>query len=157
VLDTNILLRALINSSSASGKILALCDRRQIVPVISKPLVREHRYVLTHPSVNVRYPQLTPDVVEVALARLVYVGDVLRNVNVRFIYPRDPKDSKLIEAALAGAATHLLTYDSDLLDLPSGHDDASKRFRQRLPRLIVLKPEVFLMNSVKTSYADKGG
>jgi len=112
--------------------------------VLSKPVQQEYRYILTDPNIVDRYPQLEARKVEVALARLSFVSDVIRPIKARFVYFRDPKDAKLIELAIGGDATHLLTYDSDLLDLPAGHDEASKRFRQRLPNIEVLKPEEFL-------------
>jgi predicted nucleic acid-binding protein len=76
--------------------------------------------------------------VETAIARLRFRGDYLRRVTERFHYPRDPLDAKFIELAIAGRATHLITHDADLLDLPHGRDDAAKRFRQRLPNLEVI-------------------
>ena len=51
---------------------------------------------------------------------------------------------KLIILAIAGDASHLVTTDRDLLELPSGRGDASKRFRQRLPNTEVLTPQAFV-------------
>ena len=144
VLDTNILLRGLINAGSASGRVLDACDRRRVLMLLSRPLLAEYRAVLRYPAIVERYPELTTPKVEIVLRRLQYIGEVLRAVKVRFDYPRDPKDSKVIELAIAGRATHIVSADNDLLSLPQGRGDAARRFRQRLPATEVLGPDDFL-------------
>jgi predicted nucleic acid-binding protein len=49
-----------------------------------------------------------------------------------------------LELAIEGSASHLVTFDNDLLSLPLGHGDPAKRFRQRLPALRILRPAEFL-------------
>lgn len=144
VLDTNILVRAFINLGSNAGRIVRACEQRRVVVLLSKAVLDEYRYVLREPYVLSRYPQLDRPEIGVALERLRYVGDMYRRVRARFPYPRDPKDSHLIELAITGGATHLITTDNDLLTLPAGRDDAAKRFRQRLPHLTSLKPDAFV-------------
>jgi putative PIN family toxin of toxin-antitoxin system len=144
VLDTNILLRGLINARSASGRIVDACDRRRVLMLLSRPLLAEYRGVLTDPGIVERYPELTTPKVEIVLRRLQYVGEVLRAVKARFDDPRDPKDSKVIELAIAGDATHIVSADNDLLSLPAGRGDAARRFRQRLPGTEVLGADDFL-------------
>jgi putative PIN family toxin of toxin-antitoxin system len=144
VLDTNILVRAFINPSSDSGRILRACEARLLVPLLSSAVLREYREILGRPQLCLRYPQLNRPEIAVALERLIYVGDHYRRVRVKFDYPRDPKDTHLIELAIAGAATHLISTDDDLLSLPHARTDAGKRFRQRLPNISVAKPDDFL-------------
>lgn len=62
---------------------------------------------------------------------------------VEFVFPRDPKDAALIELAIAGRASHIISTDDDLLALMKGLDDAAKRFRQRLPNASIVTPEEF--------------
>lgn len=144
VLDTNILVRAFINLNSDSGRILKACEHRRVVPVLSKAVLDEYRFVLRDSKLLVRFPQLSEPTIAVALERLRYIGDMYRRVRTRFAYPRDPKDSHLIELAIAGGATHLISTDDDLLALNRGQDEAAKRFRQRLPNAEVVKPEEFV-------------
>ncbi len=144
ILDTNIVVRGLLNPRSDSGRILLACEDRSIVAVLSRQLLAEYRYVLADPPLVRRYPELEPKKVRTAIERLAYLGDVLRTVRTRFEYPRDPGDEKLIELAIAGQATHLITTDRDLLDLPAGRGDASHRFRQRRRGLQVVGPEQFV-------------
>lgn len=50
VLDTNILLRGLLNMRSASGRVVEACDSRVVVLLLSKPVISEYRAVLTAPQ-----------------------------------------------------------------------------------------------------------
>ncbi len=144
VLDTNILVRGLINSASDSGQILKACEDRQVVALLSKPLLSEYFFILSDPALVERYPILEAAKIKTAIERLTYVGDLLRAIRVRFPFPRDPKDEKLICLAIAGRATHLITTDRDLLDLSAGRDVSANRFRQRLPGLAILTPDQFV-------------
>jgi putative PIN family toxin of toxin-antitoxin system len=144
VLDTNILVRELINRRSDSGRILHACENRRAVALLSRELLLEYNFILHDSGVVTRYPELETSRVKTAIERLIYVGDFLRTVSIRFEFSRDRKDEKLITLAIAGQATHLITTDRDLLDLPHGHGEAAKRFRQRLPNIEVLRPDVFV-------------
>ena len=144
VLDTNILVRAFINVRSEAGRIIKACEQRRVVPLISRPVLAEYRFILADPQLRSRYPQLARPEVSVALERLLYVADIYRRVTERFMFPRDPKDAKLIEFAIAGGATQLISIDNDLLALPNGRDDAAKTFRQRLPNIEIIKPGAFI-------------
>ena len=144
VLDTNVMLRGLVSPTSAAAGVLAAADQRRFITLLSRPIIAEYRDVLTDQTLTRRFPSLTRKRVETALARLRYRGDYLRRVTARFDYPRDPLDAKFIELAIAGHATHLITHDADLLDLPHGRDDPAKRFRQRLPKLEVMESVEFL-------------
>ena len=144
VVDTNVVVRGLVNSSSPSGRVLQAVDNRDVLLLLSKPVLAEYRAVLTDPILTQRFPELTADRVEVALRRFRYLGEYLRAVRARFELPRDPRDEMLIELALSGKATDLVSSDNDLLSLPAGHGDAAKRLRQRLPHLRILGPVDFL-------------
>ena len=144
VLDNNVVLRGLLNRRSASGRILEAFDRRRLYILLSKPVLDEYRAVLTDPDIVERFPELTPKRVEVAIRRLQYFSHYLRTVRARFGFPRDPRDEMLIELAIAGKATDIVTSDKDLLSLRAGHGDAHKRLRQRLPGVRILSPAEFL-------------
>ena len=59
VLDTNVLLRGLLNSNSASGRILEIVDRRAVVALLSKPVLAEYVAFLTDDDLVGRHPELT--------------------------------------------------------------------------------------------------
>jgi uncharacterized protein len=144
VLDTNVLLAGLVSEASASQRVVDAMMARKVVPLFSAPVMAEYHAVLLHPAIAARFPNLTPRRVAVALNRLRYIGDGYRATRVKFELPRDPTDAKFVELAIAGNATHIVTLDPDLLSLPGGRTDASKRFRQRLAGTRILMPGAFL-------------
>jgi predicted nucleic acid-binding protein len=77
----------------------------------------------------------------------MYVGDFLPVLRARFRLSSDPTDAKLVELAIDGEATHLASFDRDLLSLPRARNDAGKRFRQRLPKLEIMMPEELLLQN----------
>jgi predicted nucleic acid-binding protein len=103
----------------------------------------EYRAILNDPEIVGRYPRLEVRRVKVVLERLAYVADIGKRTGRGFVFDRDPKDSKLIELAMSGSATHLLSTDTDLLDLGTGRNETAKRFRRRLPQVEVMHPVAF--------------
>jgi putative PIN family toxin of toxin-antitoxin system len=144
VLDTNILLRGLINMQSTAGRVVEACDRRSVLLLLSKPVISEYRAVLMDKTLGNRHPELSRTKSELALSRLRYVAEILHPVNIRFEFPRDPKDAKFIELAIAAEATHLVSGDNDLLSLTGAHGEAAIRFRQRARSIRVVSAAAFL-------------
>jgi putative PIN family toxin of toxin-antitoxin system len=138
------LLRGLLNATSAAGRVVSACDRREVLLLLNKAVLGEYRYILNQPELVERFPQLTIERADESLRRLRYVGDIFDSLPAAFDYPRDPRDAKFIELAIAGRATHLITGDHDLLALGSDHSAAAKRFRQQAPHTAVLTPVSFL-------------
>jgi predicted nucleic acid-binding protein len=75
------------------------------------------------------------------------LGDYIPTVHSKFQFSRDPTDAKLIGLAIEERATHLASFDRDLLSLANSRTDAGKRFRQRLPNLRVMMPEEILLEN----------
>jgi putative PIN family toxin of toxin-antitoxin system len=144
ILDTNTLLRGFANHDSASGPIISLCERRNVLLLLSRPVVAEYRRVLGSKEILRRNPDITTANIELVLRRLRYVGHFLADVRARFHLARHPDDEPFLELAIDGSATHLITNDNDMLALVSEHDDAAKRFRQRLHGLRIIRPEQFI-------------
>lgn len=144
VLDTNILVRGLLNPLSDSGRILRACEDRRVLVLVSRELLSEYRFVLHDPSLVDLYPALDPFRVKIVLDRLMYIGERVQTIRTRFNFSRDKKDEKLITLAIAGSASDLVTTDRDLLDLPHNGGITGRRFRQRLANIAVLKPDQFV-------------
>jgi putative PIN family toxin of toxin-antitoxin system len=142
VLDTNVLLRALVNRNSPSRDVVQACEARKAIVLLSKPLLDEYRRVLVH--LRKRDPSITPFQIEAVLRKLQYLGDFTRIPRATFAYSRDPTDAKLVELAIHAGATHIVSYDPDLLSLPTSRGDAGKRFRQRLRGVVACRPEGLL-------------
>jgi putative PIN family toxin of toxin-antitoxin system len=115
VFDTNTLLRAIANSASPAARVLRAAERRIVIPLLSKPVTDEYRAVLNDPALATRFRELNPETVEMVIERLRYVGDYTRLPNIEFEYNRDPRDQKFLELAIALKATHILSFDADLL------------------------------------------
>ncbi len=144
VLDTNTLLRGLVSRSSPAARVRRGAEQRKFVLLLSKPVLDEYRHVLGDDLLRDRFPELTPELVELTIRRLRFVGDYLRSPRVRFRYPRDPRDEKFIELAVALGATDIISADQDLLSLPTSRSEAGKRFRQRLPDVRVVSAGTFV-------------
>lgn len=142
VLDTNVLLRALVNRKSPSRDVVQACEARRAIALLSKPLLDEYRRILVH--LRKRDPSITLFQIEAVLRKLQYLGDYARMAKATFSFPRDPTDAKLIELAIDAGATHIVSYDADLLSLPTSRSEAGKRFRQRLRGVVVCRPEELL-------------
>jgi predicted nucleic acid-binding protein len=100
--------------------------------------------VLLDGAMTARFPEITPRLVDVTIRRLPFVGDYVRAPRARFEYHRDERDQKFLELAIALGATHVLSSDKDLLDLPQAQNEAGKRFRQRLPHTQILEAGEFM-------------
>jgi putative PIN family toxin of toxin-antitoxin system len=144
VIDTNTVLRGLVGEGSASALVLEAAESRAFVPLLSKPVLDEYRETLLDPELRESLPRLTPQRVEIALRRLRFVGDIIATSRTHFVLPRDPDDAKFIELAIAGEATHLVTFDRDLLSLRASRSEAAQRLRQRSPELSILDAPSFL-------------
>ncbi len=138
VIDTNTLLRGLAVGNSAAAKVRRAAEARKFVTLLSKPVLDEYRAVLSDPVLGEKFPELTPELVELTLRHLRFVGDYIRMPQASYEYRRDPRDQKFIELAIELRATHIISFDKDLLSLPNSRGDAGRRFRQRLPTVAVI-------------------
>ena len=120
-----------------------------MVPLLSKPVLDEYRAVFGSAPLLQRYPQLSARQIDFLIERLVYLGDYVRSPKARFKYARDPLDEKFIELAIVLQATHIITSDDDLLALSDSRRDAGKRFRQRLPNVVVMEAAAFIQRTAQ--------
>ena len=84
ILDTNTLLRGLVSPDSAAAEVLRGAERRQFVPLLSKPVLDEYRAVLSDAGITRRFPVITPRGIEIILHRLRFVSDYVRSPRVTF-------------------------------------------------------------------------
>jgi putative PIN family toxin of toxin-antitoxin system len=124
--------------------VIAAVDARQVRLLTSRSVVDEYRTILLDPKIVGAHRALTSVAVEATIRKLAYFSEQLDPVRAKFEFPRDLKDAKFLALAIAGDASHLITFDLDLLSLPNSHSDAAKRLRQRTPGLKLLSPGGFL-------------
>lgn len=112
VFDTNTLVSALLLRSSTPRRALdyALSHGRIL---ISLPLMRELYRVLHYPRLA-RY--ITPDERAQFLGQLTREG-VMTTITVQLQVVRDPDDNFVLELAVSGGATVVISGDNDLLAL----------------------------------------
>jgi putative PIN family toxin of toxin-antitoxin system len=115
VLDTGILVSALIRPRGTIGDVLhALRDGRFIV-VYSTPITVEIIDVLGRPKIQAKYHVLPDDIT--ALVNLIRLRGELVIPKREITACRDPKDNKFLDAGLAGDARVIVSGDDVLLAL----------------------------------------
>ena len=115
VVDSNILIRALIKPQGTVGPVLAHLRSGDYALIYSEPLLDELLAKLALPRIREKY-HLDEPVVQAAITLIALRGDLVRpNRTVKIC--RDPKDDMFVEAALAGKADYVVTGDEDLLVL----------------------------------------
>ena len=113
VLDTNILISALITSVSPSAQVLALWRSRRFDLLTCAQQLEEFARATRYPQVRAR---LLPAVAGALLNRVRDRAMVLENLPKLEIAP-DPDDNYLLALAEAGEAQFLVTGDKPLLGL----------------------------------------
>lgn len=116
VLDTNVLVSAVINQEGTPAQVLAACRARKFVLVVSEVILEEVDRVLHYPKV-VRFhqwPEERRHSFVADLARMAKRTPGLRQVSA---VAADPTDNRYLECALEGQAQYLVTGDQHLLGL----------------------------------------
>ena len=114
VIDVNLLIRAALSPGGGAGLLWrALLDDR-LVSITSRQQLYELHRVLRYPRIARRY-NITGRQRRRLVARL-YRNSIWVQTDGGLSLCRDPEDDYLIEMALIGTATHLVTEDKDLLE-----------------------------------------
>ena len=113
ILDTNILVSALLSPGGAPAKLLDAWERKTFTLVASDVLIAEFRDVAARPFFRAR---LRTSAAELLAAGLRDFSFYLRDLPSGPIAP-DPKDSYLLAMAEASQAEFLVTGDKELLSL----------------------------------------
>ncbi len=116
VLDTNVLIAAVINiKSSVSREIYQNFINQQFSLITSSEVLEELEEVLSRERIRKSHHHSTEKLKEIIseLVDLSYLVPGITKVEV----VRDPDDNKIISAALEGKADYIVSRDRDLLDL----------------------------------------
>jgi uncharacterized protein len=115
ILDTNILLSALLSSIGAPAKLLEAWEQKKFTLVVCPQLIEEFREVATRPFFRERLPA--------GIAELLAAGIRDFSYYCKDLPPNPPapdaKDAYLLALAEAGHADFLVTGDKELLSLKS--------------------------------------
>ena len=113
VLDTNILISALMSSASPSAQLFALWRTRKIVVLTTAQQIEEIARVTRYPQVRTR---IVPALAGRLVNRLRDVAIVVDKLPQLDVSP-DPDDNYLLAFAEKGQAQFLVTGDKELLSL----------------------------------------
>ncbi len=113
ILDTNVLLSALLSPLGAPAKLLDAWERKAFTLVASQPLIAELREVAARPFFRARLHASTAELLAAGVRDFSFY---CRDLSASIIAP-DPKDSYLLAMAEASRAEFLVTGDKGLLAL----------------------------------------
>jgi putative PIN family toxin of toxin-antitoxin system len=112
VVDTNVWVSAFLNPEGFPARILKAAGENRFSVLTSVPIMNELYDVLNRPRLRqVRQMSLT-DVAQFidAIVRLAHIVPIAGTLNLC----RDPSDDMILETAIAGKATHIVSRDEDL-------------------------------------------
>lgn len=115
VVDTNILVRALIRPHGSVGPVLLRLRSGHYTLLYTQSLLEELVDVFSRPRIRDKYG-VTEDDIKTVVA-LVLLHGKAGTVSQTLVVCRDPKDDKFLEAALAGNADVIVSGGEDLLVL----------------------------------------
>jgi putative PIN family toxin of toxin-antitoxin system len=115
VVDTNILVRALIIPHGTVGPVLLRLRQGDYVLLYAQSLLEELVDVLNRPRIRQKYG-LTDQDIETVIGLILLRGEAVAPQE-RIVACRDPKDNKFLEVAVSGKADVIVSGDEDLLVL----------------------------------------
>ena len=114
VLDTNVLISALVFAKGTPAQLLARCQAGELELLVSPDILAEIRRVLAYPRIRKRL-HYSDEQIDAFVALLAQEATVITPaVQVQAI-PDDPDDDKFVELALAGSAPYIVSGDDHLL------------------------------------------
>lgn len=94
VIDTNVLISAMLKWNSVPGNVLELVYCGTIVPLLNKHIVKEYREVLSRPKFN-----FTEEIIENAVGEIECIGIYVDSEQLDLKLP-DPKDRVFYEVVM---------------------------------------------------------
>jgi putative PIN family toxin of toxin-antitoxin system len=113
VVDTNILVRAIIKPLGTVGPVLSRLRDNHYTLLYAQSLLAELVDVLNRPRIRDKYG-LSDEDIKTVIALILLRGEAVMPQR-RIEICRDPKDDKLLEVAVAGSADVIVSGDEDLL------------------------------------------
>jgi putative PIN family toxin of toxin-antitoxin system len=116
VIDTNVLVSALLNRQGTPGKLMDAVSDGSLVLVLTTEILEELAGTLQQPKIRSRVEKTNVDVgLYLDLLRLYCETVAIDNIDAPL--PRDKKDQHVLAALIASKADWLITGDADLLVL----------------------------------------
>jgi uncharacterized protein len=115
VIDTNVLVSALIRRQGVNGQILQVLRDGRLTLIYSTQMVIEIIDVLSRPHIRTKYGIQSEDIT--ALIHLIRLRGELVLPKRKVTICRDPKDNVFLKAAIAGRAEAIISGENYLLAL----------------------------------------
>jgi putative PIN family toxin of toxin-antitoxin system len=116
VLDTNILVSALIKPNGKPAQIIAHARAGKFTLILSEDILTEARGVLHRKHIQKKYHP-TPDAIRDFLDALRDLAELVADAPVENLIPNDPPDNLIVACAVGGQADYLVSGNAHLLDL----------------------------------------
>lgn len=133
VVDTSVLISAIIGKTGPSREIIRNCLKQKYLPLMGNSLFAEYESVINRDNI-IKLSPLTIAEIELLLASFMSIS---KWISIYYLWRpnlKDEADNHLIELALAGNASHIITNNI-------------KDFRNSellFPHLSIITPEAFL-------------
>jgi len=147
VFDCMVFLQAATSDRGPAFACLAFVEAGRGTLHVSAAILAEVRDVLTRPKIQAKFPNLTPERVDIFLQKIATLATVVADVPDAGFPLSDADDLPYLNLAVAADARYLVSWDNGLHDLM---DDAS--FTGKYPHLLVANPVAFL-ETVRTATA----
>ncbi len=132
VLDTNVLISSLLSLTGRPAEIIRRWEADEFDLVTSLPLLTELENALTYQRVS-KYFKEPEGKTGALLRRLRTTATVVEPRFTLDVVKQDPPDNRVLECAVAGGASYIVTGDRHLLEL--------KEYRG----IVILNPAGFLV------------
>lgn len=131
ILDTNVIISSLLSSKGAPAEIIRRWEAGEFDVATSPPLINELVRVLTYERVR-KYLKFSDEEIDTFLKRLRTTATVVDPEITVEVVQDDPDDNRVLECALVGGASYIVSGNTHLLEL--------KEYRQ----IVILNPVGFL-------------
>jgi putative PIN family toxin of toxin-antitoxin system len=147
VFDNNVLLQAMSNANGPAGACVQAVRELRISLCLSHDLIRKLADVASRPLL-VRKLHLTEIGAARFIAEMEALSEVIYPVPEVFQHPLDPKDSMVVNLAVAAGAHVITSRDRHLLSLRDATIPAGAEFLARFGHIDVLTP-IELLNRIR--------
>ncbi len=116
VLDTNVVISALLSPSGPPAQVIKRLEAGEFSVVVSKAMLDELRRTLSYPEV-LKLVKFSKEVLDNFIGYYVSGASLVEPQFKVNVIKEDPADNRILECALAGGASFIVTGDRHLLDL----------------------------------------
>lgn len=116
VLDTNIIISSLLSSKGAPAEIIRRWEAEELEVVTSRPLLEELVRALQYEQVK-KYLKRPQEQIDAFVKRFAAIAMFVEPRLSLAVVPNDPDDDRVLECAVEGGASYIVTGDTHLLSL----------------------------------------